>query len=97
MNELVVENKSYDKYEASILAPGATKNNTKIKIDKKEKKILIIVDGKKVIEDYDLSFKKELIIESMYDLDKINASISNGIIKIVISIDSERIKEVEVK
>ena len=95
MNSVSVQ--SLDSATFVVLAPGANKSNTKIKVDKKENCIKIeskpTIDPKEI--EVDLDVKETLHVDNLYDVQTTHALIKDGIITLTIKVSSERISTIK--
>lgn len=90
----------------NVLAPGASKNCTKIRLikdsgkkDDAEHSILIEVDPitSPELKDVDLKISDRINIDRRYDTNKIKAIVKKGIVTIEIKIDSEKVKTINIE
>lgn len=87
---------NYENCIIKVFAPGAAKNNTKIRIDHSINGLLVEVKPNINFGNVDLEVNEKFIIDKKYNLKEVNANIAMGIVTIKIPVDTEVIQTVEI-
>ena len=98
-----IQQKDLESMTINVLAPGASKKTTKIRLLNGEPQDLpsILIEANPItepeLENADLTIKETFHIEKRYDVSRIIAKVKNGIITISIPVDKRKVQTIEIE